>query len=103
MPSRKISVNGRDRQRELDFLQMTHPAVSFVFLPAQYPGDTGSGTLHALDKVVAWIQLEYRVDRLALVIRRYLLGILLNRAQNRVFGFAFLIPWRIVKSSATPN
>ena len=96
MPSRKISVSGRDRQRELDFLQMTHPTVSSVFLPAQYPGDTGSGTLHALDKVVAWIQLEYRVDLLALVIRRYLLGILLNRAQNRVFGFALLIPQRKV-------
>ena len=65
-------------------------------LPAQHPDNTGSGAFHALDKVVARVQLEHRVDPFALVISAYLFGVLLNRAQDRILGFALLIPQRKV-------
>lgn len=65
-------------------------------LPAQHPDNTGSGALHALDKVVARAQLEHRVNPFTLVISAYLLGVLLNCAQNRIPGFALLIPRRKV-------
>lgn len=60
----------------------------------QEPTKAGSGALHALDKVVAGVQLEHRVDPPALVISAYLLGVRLNRAQDRILGFALLISQR---------
>src|SRR5699024_7849224 len=63
-------------------------------LPAQHPGNTGSGAFHALDKVVARVQLEHCVDPPALVISAYLLGVLLNCAKDRIPGFALLISQR---------
>ena len=65
-------------------------------LPAQRPDNTDSSAFHALDKVVAWVQLEHRVDSHVLVIRTYLLGILQNCAQDRILGFALLITQRKV-------
>ena len=62
----------------------------------QEPTKAGSGTLHTLDKVVTWVHLEHRVDPLVLVISAYLLGVLLNRAQDRVLGFTLLISQRKV-------
>ena len=65
-------------------------------LLAQYPSNTGSSALNTLDKVVARVQLEHRVDPFALVISAYLLGVRLNCAQDRILGFALLISQRKV-------
>ena len=60
----------------------------------QEPTKACTGALHALEKVVARIQMEHRVDPPAMVISAYLLGVRLNRAQDRILGFALLISQR---------
>ena len=56
------------------------------------PGNAGCGALYRMVVVVAWIQLKYCVDPLALIEGLDLLRVLSDTSQNRIAGFALLVP-----------